>query len=121
MDRAVMESPLPREEAVSGDDVRHDRVPALDGVRGAAVLAVWFFHCSLHLQGGWKVAGSWGWMGVDLFFVLSGFLITGILLDARGAPSRFYYGGFYARRALRIAPAYILVMATLVAVPALTG
>jgi peptidoglycan/LPS O-acetylase OafA/YrhL len=60
-------------------------------------------------------------MGVDLFFVLSGFLISGILLDARASSARFYYGGFYGRRALRIAPAFALVMVTLVLLPAYTG
>ena len=116
-----MERHLVREDVVSDEDVRRDRVPALDGVRGVAILSVWLFHCSLRLQGSWRVAGSWGWMGVDLFFVLSGFLITGILLDNRDVPSRFYYGGFYARRALRIAPAFILVMGILVTMPTLTG
>lgn len=94
---------------------------ALDGIRGIAVLSVLFFHCSLRLPRPWLIAGSWGWMGVDLFFVVSGFLITGILLDARDAPGRFYYGGFYARRGLRIIPAFALLMSALVAAPALTG
>lgn len=79
------------------------------------------FHCSLRLDGPWRIAGSWGWMGVDLFFVLSGFLITGILLDARKAPTRFYYGGFYGRRALRIIPAFAFLMIALVSAPGLTG
>ena len=101
---------------------RRERFPALDGVRGIAILAVFLFHCSLRLKGVlWGVVGGWGWMGVDLFFVLSGFLITGILLDARNTAPRFYYGGFYGRRLLRICPAFISVMVALVLVPGLTG
>lgn len=100
---------------------RREHVPALDGVRGIAILAVFLFHCSLRLEGFWRVVGSWGWMGVDLFFVLSGFLITGILLDSRETPSRFYYGGFYGRRILRIGPAFVVVMAALVLAPGITG
>ena len=100
---------------------RGERVEALDGIRGIAVLAVLWFHCSLELRGPWRIAGSWAWMSVDLFFVLSGFLITGILLDSREAPSRFYYGGFYVRRLLRIAPAFVALMLALTLAPGLTG
>ena len=84
---------------------------ALDGLRGIAILLVVFSHfvSNLHLTAdGWAwpliAVAHAGWAGVDLFFVLSGFLITGILVDARGSPS--YFRAFYARRALRILPAY---------------
>ena len=71
--------------------------PGLDGLRALAILIVILFHSNPDVLPG-------GFVGVDLFFVLSGFLITGILLDARGAPG--YFRAFYARRALRIVPAY---------------
>jgi peptidoglycan/LPS O-acetylase OafA/YrhL len=85
-----------------------NRVPELDGVRGVAVLLVLVHNTcmspSLHL--GLLVTN--GWMGVDLFFVLSGFLITGILRDSRS--SQGYFKRFYARRCLRIWPLYYSVL-----------
>jgi peptidoglycan/LPS O-acetylase OafA/YrhL len=84
---------------------------ALDGLRGIAILLVVACHFVSNLRIP-AVGAAWpfvtmahaGWAGVDLFFVLSGFLITGILVDARGSKS--YFKAFYARRALRILPAY---------------
>src|ERR1700722_10786654 len=90
------------------------RVPELDGLRGMAILMVVVFHY-LEEQGlvaGNEAAGILqrvvliGWSGVDLFFVLSGFLIGGILMDARESPS--YFRTFYARRFFRIIPIYYL-------------
>lgn len=89
---------------------------ALDGLRGFAILSVLCYHYlvvgSLQPSGIGKYllpAAKMGWAGVDLFFVLSGFLITGILLGARTATN--YYRVFYARRVLRIFPVYYLAVA----------
>ena len=77
-------------------------IPALDSVRGLAVLSVMLYHCfSFALF-------KFGWIGVDLFFVLSGFLITGILLESRD--TRNYYKNFIVRRALRIFPLYYFIL-----------
>ena len=85
-------------------------IPELQGLRGIAVLAVVLYHSHPRFEGTWFYRASlWGWAGVNLFFVLSGFLITSILLEARGKPR--YFRNFYARRALRIWPVYLLVLA----------
>ena len=83
----------------------------LDGLRGIAILAVLMNHLlSVNFDGYgrlYKVLGlvvTWGQAGVDLFFVLSGFLITGILMDAAG--QEHFFKNFYMRRVLRIMPLY---------------
>src|SRR5580658_4061441 len=85
------------------------KIPQLDGVRGIAILIV-ILHNSLYKFPSLPLQSlfSYGWMGVDLFFVLSGFLITGILIDTK--QSKFYFKNFYARRCLRILPLYYLVL-----------
>ena len=102
-------------------------MPELDTLRGCAVLLVLFFHGfsfvtgSASFQGPFRwflLSTSAGWIGVNLFFVLSGFLITGILLDSRNSPR--YYKNFYQHRALRILPAYYCAL-LLVLVVARTG
>lgn len=95
------------------DPVLRAQMPELDSVRGVAILLVLFYHGLFWsnnvtgLRGVERLfveATRPGWLGVNLFFVLSGFLITGILLDSKTKPS--YFRRFYARRALRILPAY---------------
>jgi peptidoglycan/LPS O-acetylase OafA/YrhL len=84
-------------------------LPELDGLRGLAILWVVIYHCHPRLVGTWVYGASlWGWAGVVLFFVLSGFLITSILLTTRDKPHALH--NFHARRALRIWPVYILVL-----------
>lgn len=86
----------------------HRRIVELDGLRALAVLAVISFHYTVGTR--LEVAAArLGWAGVDLFFVLSGFLITGILLEMRHRPR--YFRTFYTRRVLRIFPAYYLLLA----------
>ncbi len=92
------------------------RQPALDGLRGLAILATMLLHYELRA---WPYRSgiffpSWlviehGWLGVELFFVLSGFLITGILFDAKR--HSHYWRNYYARRTLRIFPLYYLALA----------
>lgn len=87
-----------------------NHLPELDGLRGLAILWVVLYHCSPRLAGIWiHYPALWGWSGVILFFILSGFLITSILLATREKPK--YFHNFHARRALRIWPVYLLVLA----------
>jgi peptidoglycan/LPS O-acetylase OafA/YrhL len=89
-----------------------ERIPELDGLRGVAILLVILLHYVSDSTGGgfgsvlyrFRAIFRLGWCGVDLFFVLSGFLIGGILLDARDSPR--YFQTFYVRRAYRILPIY---------------
>ena len=88
-------------------------IPALDGIRGIAILLVMIYHgvilsVETSAEDYFLRIARAGWCGVDLFFVLSGFLITGILHDAKGG--QHYFRSFYMRRLVRIFPLYYAVL-----------
>ena len=111
-----MTTPVPPVARRSSSPSRfRGHLPALDGVRGLAVLAVLLFHfvakttATNTFEQVVNRVLNYGSLGVDLFFVLSGFLITGILYDSRTSPA--YFQNFYMRRVLRIFPLYYAVLA----------
>jgi peptidoglycan/LPS O-acetylase OafA/YrhL len=117
-------------KTIVGNSVTHggnrksaSHISELDGLRGMAILLVVLYHYLSWTHGTrmpWlKRIFSTGWSGVDLFFVLSGFLIGGILLDTRESPR--YFKTFYARRALRILPLYYVWIAVYFVIAAFVG
>src|ERR1700722_14014391 len=119
MRRPIMRSMLAANSPSSTVAARGPRmhIPALDGLRGVAILLVFMNHLLLALVPANRIdsriraLGLTGWTGVDLFFVLSGFLITGILLDTKGRTH--WWRNFFVRRALRIMPLYYGALALL--------
>ena len=109
-----MEPELPRvsakQESAAG---RLGHVPALDGLRGVAILLVLLVHATGFPPG--------GHLGVDLFFVLSGFLITTLLLEERAETGRISFRDFYTRRARRLLPALALLLASYLVIDAAKG
>jgi peptidoglycan/LPS O-acetylase OafA/YrhL len=87
--------------------------PDIEGLRGVAVLLVVFFHAGLLSNASFQVTG--GFIGVDLFFVVSGFLITGLLIRERERSGSVSFSRFYARRVRRILPAAAVTL--LVTIP----
>jgi len=111
----VLQSPTSLEASLIPVPGARHCVP-LDGVRGIAVLLVLCYDClklapsGNPLTFGARWLASAGWTGVDLFFVLSGYLITGVLLETRGRPG--YWRSFFLRRSLRIFPLYYVTLLT---------
>src|SRR4051794_21500990 len=116
---------------VRSDPASLRRLAVLDGLRGLAILLVLVYHLWDLLPGLTTgrattradvvlghLFGS-GWAGVDLFFVISGFLITGNLYDARGSAT--YFRSFYARRSLRVFPLYYVFLFVLFAIVPLSA
>src|ERR1039458_3208337 len=112
MPEADAETAMTRQRRRTETDPNLGHLPALDGVRGLAIILVLIVHLtsSSYTHTGSRLINAiivfcrFGWVGVCLFFVLSGFLITGILFEALGQKS--YFVRFYARRFLRIFPLY---------------
>jgi peptidoglycan/LPS O-acetylase OafA/YrhL len=108
---SAVASPAPPEQPLP---TLRGHMPALDGVRGLAILMVLLLHFVANTTATTRMETwvakvlTYGLYGVDLFFVLSGFLITGILCDARGKPH--FFRNFYVRRVLRIFPLYYVVL-----------
>jgi peptidoglycan/LPS O-acetylase OafA/YrhL len=92
------------------DGVRY--IPEFDGLRGVAITMVVLFH-TVHLPG--------GYLGVDIFFVLSGFLITRLLIVEHERTGTISIGRFYLRRALRLMPALWFMIATVLIISTITG
>ena len=108
----AIQSPIVRQRGGS-----QRRVLELDGLRAFAILPVILLHCR-PLDGHWRMLsaiGEHGGIGVSLFFVLSGYLITGILLDSVRSPH--YYRNFVVRRAIRIFPLYYATLTILMLCP----
>jgi peptidoglycan/LPS O-acetylase OafA/YrhL len=110
---------LSQPSAHAGSAVRPialEHIPELDGIRGFAVILVILHHISQsfpastgpHLFRIWLAITHAGWIGVDIFFALSGFLITRVLISTRQRPR--YYRNFYARRVLRLAVPYLITL-----------
>ncbi|MBI3934345.1 MAG: acyltransferase, partial [Acidobacteria bacterium] len=86
-----------------GEKFRLGYSPQLDGLRGISILAVMTYHANFNLLSG-------GFIGVDIFFVLSGFLITSLLVQEYDTNGTIRLKAFYLRRVLRLFPALLLML-----------
>ncbi len=108
----ILDQQEPSREPQIGNDapaVRGRHLPGLDGLRGIAIGTVVFYHLRAYLLTG-------GFLGVDLFFVLSGFLITSLLIEERDANGSIRLLSFWVRRAKRLLPALFTMLGVLTAI-----
>ncbi len=97
---------------------RRERVVELDGLRGLAALVVVVAHYFGEVPSGISALTA-GWLGVDVFFVLSGYLIGSLILENRHAPN--FFSVFFLRRACRILPVYLVTISAVFLALALLG
>lgn len=116
---ATGKTDVQRPDAIDPRFQDRSRQPGLDLLRALAIVIVVFFHAGIFGFALPYDLHRFGWIGVDLFFVLSGYLIGGQLLGQIQRHKQVSFGRFYARRALRILPAYLAVLAIYFALPAL--
>jgi peptidoglycan/LPS O-acetylase OafA/YrhL len=94
-------------------------LPGLDGIRALAVIGVLLYHADVTgTKGGFFTGFAGGFLGVDVFFVLSGFLITTLIVEEFARSGRINFGQFYLRRARRLLPALFLVLAVVAVIAA---